>query len=84
MKYSRNDPVYCVQEEHYLEHDIVLILGQFPPIKAKVLSYRLFLDVPYYEIASILGITESSAKVIYHRGRTELKRILEREYGYEI
>jgi DNA-directed RNA polymerase specialized sigma24 family protein len=67
MKYSRNDSVYCVQEEHYLEHDVMVILEQLPPIKEKVLSYRLFLDMPYYEIASILGITESSAKVIFQR-----------------
>jgi RNA polymerase sigma-70 factor (ECF subfamily) len=84
MKYTDNSSVCNIQEEHYLEHDVMVILGQFPPITAKVLSYRLFHDAPYYEIASILGITESSAKVIYHRGRIKLKRILEREYGYEI
>ncbi len=80
----RLDKMYFTQEEHYLEHDVVVVLGQFPAMTAKVLSYRLFHDVPYLEIASILGITESSAKVIYHRGRIKLKHILESRYGYEI
>ena len=78
------DKLYFIQEEHYLQHDVAVILGQFPAITAKVLSYRLFHDIPYYEIASILGITESSAKVIYHRGRIKLKHILESGYGYVI
>ncbi len=83
-RYAIDNSVYFIQEEHHLEYDIVVILAQFSPVTAKVLSYRLFHEVPYCEIASTLGISESSAKVIYYRGRIELKSILKKEYGYEI
>ena len=75
---------YSIQEEYYLERDVAVILSGFPSLVSKVMSYRLFLDIPYAEIAALLGISENSAKVINHRGRIKLKRILEKEYGYEI
>ena len=75
---------YFIQEDHYLEHDIAVILNRFPCLTAKVLTYRLFQNIPYSEISGLLGISESSAKVIYHRGRVKLKSILEKEYGYEV
>ena len=75
---------YFMQEYNGLEHDITIILNQFPHLAAEVLIYRLFQDIPYAEISGLLGISESSAKVIYHRGRIKLKNILEMEYGYEI
>ena len=78
------DAGYFIQEEHYLEHDVAVILNQLPNLTSKVLSYRLFQDTPYSEISSLLGISENSAKVIYHRGRIKLKMILEKEYGYEL
>ena len=73
-----------IGEECYLECDVAAILKQLPDSMSKVLSYRLFQDMPYAEISGLLGISESSAKVIYHRGRIKLKNILEKEYGYEL
>ena len=75
---------YFISEEATLEHDIILILNRFPKPTSQVLSYRLFQNVPYSEISAVLGISENSAKVIYHRGRIKLKAILEKEYGYEV
>ena len=75
---------YFMQETHYLEYDVAVILNRFPRLTAKVLAYRLFQNIPYSEISGLLGISESSAKVIYHRGRIKLRIILEKEYGYEI
>lgn len=75
---------YAIQENYYLEHDIAIVLKQFPNVTAKVLMYRLFHDMPYAEISKLLRISENSAKVIYHRGRIKLKEILKKEYGYEI
>ena len=75
---------YTMQEGHYLEHDVMLVLQQLPQQTAKVMSCRLFHDMPYAEISGLLGISESSAKVICHRGRMKLREILEKEYGYEI
>jgi RNA polymerase sigma-70 factor (ECF subfamily) len=75
---------YFLPKEHHLEYDIVVVLKQFSPPTSQVLLYRLFLELPHAEIARLLDISESSAKVIYHRGRLRLKKILEEEYGYEI
>jgi len=73
-----------MSEEPALEQDIILILSRFPKRTSQVLSYRLFQNVPYSEISALLGISENSAKVIFHRGRIKLKTILEKEYGYEV
>lgn len=78
------NPGYCFQPEHYLVSDVATILGRFPPLVSQVLSYRLFHDLPFAEISGLLGISENSAKVIYHRGRIKLKDVLEKEYEYEI
>ena len=75
---------YYTGEEQHLAHDIAIILSRFPSRVSKVVSCRLFQDMPYLEIAALLGISESSAKVIYHRGRMKLRKMLEKEYGYEI
>jgi len=84
MQTMKADAGVCIQEEHGLEYDIIVILKRFSSQTSKVLSYRLFGETPYSEIAGLLGISENSAKVIYHRGRLKLKQILEKEYGYEV
>ena len=84
LQTSAENAGYYIQDGHYLERDVAVILSQFPSRVSKVLSYRLFQDTPYAEISGLLGISENSAKVIYHRGRTKLKKILEKEYGYEV
>ena len=64
--------------------DVAAVLPQLPSPAADVLSYRLFQEMPYAEIAGLLGISENSAKVIYHRARAKLRKILEEAYGYEV
>ncbi|MCL2084553.1 MAG: RNA polymerase sigma factor [Oscillospiraceae bacterium] len=83
MQQRSGDTVYAVQEEQYLEHDAAVAMKRLPQQTAKVLSCRLFHDMPYAEISGLLGISESSAKVIFHRGRIKLMEILKKEYGYE-
>ena len=45
-----------------------------------VVILRTYADMPYSEIALSLGITENSAKVIYHRAKKILKEELFDEY----
>lgn len=78
------DAGYCIPEETRLAYDVAAVLLQFPSPAAEVLSYRLFQEMPYAEIAGLLGISENSAKVIYHRARAKLRKILEEAYGYEV
>jgi len=82
-KSDDKDSMYFIQDKQNLVYDIVSVLNQFPKRISDILAYRLFQDMPYAEISKILGISASSAKVLYHRGRIKLKKILE-EHGYEI
>ncbi|MCL2030349.1 MAG: RNA polymerase sigma factor [Oscillospiraceae bacterium] len=81
---SGGHAVYAMQEAQSLAQDVAAALKRLPRQTAAVLSYRLFHDMPYAEISGFLGISENSAKVMFHRGRVKLKEILKKEYGYEI
>lgn len=49
-----------------------------------VLIYRIFSELTYAQISALMRISESSAKVIFMRGKTKLQNKLREEYGYEI
>lgn len=49
-----------------------------------VLIYRIFSELTYAQISALLKISESSAKVIFMRGKCKLQNELREEYGYEI
>lgn len=49
-----------------------------------VLIYRIFSDLTYAQISTLLKISESSAKVLFMRGKVKLQSNLREEYGYEI
>lgn len=51
---------------------------------ADVMLLRIMGNIPYKQIAQELGITESSAKVLYYRGKAILQKQLKEVYGYEI
>lgn len=60
------------------------IIKEIVELKKKykdVLTYRLFFDMPFSEIALLIGISESSAKVIFHRGKNMVKDKLEGFYN---
>ncbi len=63
---------------------IIKIIDSFEEVNHKVMIYRFFSNMPYCEISKLLGISESSAKVIYYRGKIVLQNKLREEYGYEI
>lgn len=49
-----------------------------------VMILRIMGNVPYAQIALELGISVSSAKVLYYRGKLALRNQLKEVYGYEI
>jgi RNA polymerase sigma-70 factor (ECF subfamily) len=51
---------------------------------ADVMVFRIMGNIPYKQIARELGITESSAKVLYYRGKAILQEQLREVYNYEI
>ena len=57
---------------------IIKIINSFKEINKNIMIYRIFFNMPYSEISILLGISETSAKVIYHRGKTVLQRQVEK------
>lgn len=81
------DPVEEKIEEAYqrelLCHARSIIEAMAPKMK-EVMLYRIYSDLPYTQIAILLSISESSAKVLYHRGKELLRKKLKEDHGYEI
>ena len=51
-------------------------IRKMPSKYSEVLILRLYGELPYQEIAAKLGISENSAKVIYHRAKNMVKEYL--------
>lgn len=49
-----------------------------------VFIYRVFSEYQYKKTSLIMSISESSAKVLFHRGKVALKKRLMEDYGYEV
>ncbi|WP_066718170.1 RNA polymerase sigma factor [Clostridium sp. Marseille-P299] len=59
-------------------HQLIIKCMNEMNIKYKdVLVYRLFFEMPFKKIGNIMQISESSAKVIYFRGKELLRKSLE-------
>lgn len=54
------------------------------PAMRDVILYRVYSNLPYSQIAALLSISESSAKVLFYRGKQLLRTQLKEAYGYEI
>ncbi|MDF2921359.1 MAG: polymerase, sigma-24 subunit, subfamily [Paenibacillaceae bacterium] len=63
---------------------ILDILDTFDSKTKDVMLYRLYSDLTYSQISTLLGISESSAKVIFFRGKNALHTKLRGVYGYEL
>lgn len=64
--------------------DVQDILNTFDEKTKDVMLYRLYSDLTYSQISKLLEISESSAKVIFFRGKVALQNKLRGGYGYEI
>lgn len=78
------DSPAAVYEKNELIGDAVKVMMQFDDNTRDVLVYRIFSELPYAQIGVLLQISESSAKVIFMRGKSKLQNRLREEYGYEI
>ncbi len=72
---DENDP-----EEHVGRSETIAALRQaideMPDKYRDVVILRLYAELPFSEIAESLGITENSAKVIFHRAKKQLSEKL--------
>lgn len=71
------------ETKELIEHAIKVIM-QLDDKTRDVLIYRIFSELTYAQISTLLKINESSAKVIFMRGKCKLQNKLREEYGYEI
>lgn len=60
------------------------VIDGMAPAMRDVMLYRIYTDLTYSQIAALLSISESSAKVLFHRGKELLRKKLKEVYGYEI
>ena len=63
--------------------DLYQALDKLSPDYRKVLILRYFQDMKIKEIGEVMQIPEGTVKVMIHRGRKILQRILVEEMGYE-
>lgn len=58
------------------EHQVQKALQELSERSREVVLLRIYGDLPFKEIAALLGISESSAKVIFFRAKAVLRDIL--------
>ena len=58
-------------------------IAQLPPDQRKALLLRETEEKPYADIAAAMGVTEANAKVLVHRARTTIKKMMEGDIKLE-
>lgn len=76
-------PAKSYEEKEMIEN-VLNIISSFEERTKDIMIYRLFTDLTYQQIAKLYNISESSAKVIFFRGKAALHKELKGVYGYEI
>lgn len=78
------DSVGTDYETKELIGNAINVISRLDQKTRDILIYRFFSDLTYAQISTLLMISESSAKVIFMRGKEKLQKKLREEYGYEI
>ena len=60
------------------------VLEDFDDRTRNIVLYRMYADIKFSEIATLLEIKESTAKVIYSRAKVKIQIQLKERFGYEI
>lgn len=83
---ERSEPVSLHQQVENKEKlaAVLKVLDTFDSRTRDVMLYRFYSDLSYAQISAMLKISESSAKVIFFRGKHALQSKLREVYGYEI
>jgi len=80
---SSSSPQKEVEEMHILSDALNIVFGMNDQMK-EVFLRRIYSNSTYAQISKDLGITESSAKVLFYRGKRLLQKLLKEDCGYEI
>ena len=76
--------VSTVIEEKQMIFHIRKVIADLDERSQSIVEYRLFGEKSYKEIGELLGIRESTAKVLFSRAKVKIQKQLKGEYGYEI
>ena len=63
-------------EQKFLASYVNECVGRLPQKYRDVVFLRIYAELPFSQIADILGITENSAKVVYYRAKNLLRKDL--------
>lgn len=87
LKISQEDREYDVEEQVVQKEIVQLIhriLEEFEERSKNIVLFRMYAELKFSEIATILDIKEATAKVIYSRTKIKIQTILKERYKYEI
>ncbi len=63
---------------------IKTVIESLDEMSRSIVQYRLYSELSYKEIASLLHMKETTAKVTYYRAKVRIQQLLKEVYGYEI
>ncbi len=72
-----------VEEKQMMSH-LRKVIAELSERERTIAECRLFCDMSYKEIGSLLEIREATAKVLYSRVKVKIQHRLKEEFGYEI
>lgn len=72
--------IKSAQEERELCAVMREWIAQLPDKYRDVILLRIYADLPFKQVAQAMGITENSAKVLFHRAKTMLKERVDHEF----
>ncbi len=80
---SAKNPAQIV-ERHLTNEDLVVALQHLTEAQRQVILLKFFGDHSNKEVGALLDKTEGAVKSLQHRALAALRRVLEREQGYEL
>ena len=72
------EPAYTdtSQEDEWRRKELWDAISKLPPKQRKIVTMRIAQEMPYKDIALVMGVNENSAKVSYHHAVKYLKDVL--------
>ena len=72
------EPAYTdtSQEDEWRRKELWDAISKLPPKQRKIVTMRIAQEMPYKDIALVMGVNENSAKVSYHHAIKSLKDVL--------
>jgi RNA polymerase sigma-70 factor (ECF subfamily) len=65
------------------EQMLYMALSRLSPIKREILELQYFGGLPLRQVAAIVGVRQENVRVLSHRAKREVKKIM-KEAGYEV